>query len=251
MAKPVIEAHPALVIVYNTSKFPRLLLSIYDAGYRGGKGPYPFAANVIGGNPDIKEKDNSSLEVLTREVKEEFNPDYQIDNPKTNIFKQRVLWAKPRDIKLVRDNILTNLKPFKDFYVQAKPFAEGTAEYNALFSYFFSEISEETLGIVESNLRRQKTLTTEGLVGIFSLGELENDPRGQLTTAHATAPVLNYAFGSSILHPSEIKIKALGLPRSSFQDYLTDFEYSKEQKPNHNNPSKMDPSFYEVVFGEL
>jgi len=127
---------------------------------------------------------------------------------------------------------------------------EGTASYVGIYSYFDSEISERAMKIAVSNLRRQKSLTPEGLTGVFTLKELEKDTRGKLSTAHMTAPVLNYKFGIKIPYPEEhIKATPIGTPRNSFRDYLTDFEYSRVRKPNHNNPKETDPSFYDIVFG--
>ena len=135
MTKPIIDAHPSLVIATNSLK-NKLLLSVYDSGYRGGEGPYPLSANVIGGNPDIEYDEKGPRQVLEREIIEEFDPNFQLKNPKTNQFNQRVAWANPKDIESIRNNLLEGLFPLSDFYVQAKPFAEGTAEYEAIFSYF-------------------------------------------------------------------------------------------------------------------
>ena len=244
MKNPIIEAHPALTIAYCPEN-KKLLLAVYDAGYRGGKGPYPTKPNCIGGNPP---PGNNPLEVLVREISEEYKPEFQIKNPRTNKFGQTVNWATPKDISLVRDGLLHNLQPFQDFLVDSISFGEGTVTYSAIYSYFHNQISKEVIECVESNLRRQKTLTPEGLTGVYTIDELVNDARGKFSTAHITAHALNKYFDSNIPHPSEIQANPLGEPRKSFREYLSDFEYSKEQKPNHNNPEKKDPSFYDILF---
>ncbi len=117
-------------------------------------------------------------------------------------------------------------------------------------SYFLSELPEGVIDVAEANLRRQKCLSPEGLVGVFTLDELVRDSRGKFSTAHITAPALNFCFGVKIPYPEEhLKVTPIGKPRNSYKDYLTDFEYSKLKKPNHNNPEEMDPSFHEVLFG--
>ena len=252
MSKQIIEAHPSLVIAHNPSQ-NKLLLSVYDSGYRKGIGPYPTKPNCIGGNPDISYIEKNPLEVLTREVGEEFDPEYQIHSPDTNIFDQRVNWALQRDIALIRDSLiyeLKSLKPHQDFYVNAESWRNGTATYQAIYSYFISELPDEVFETVESNLRRQKALVTEGLCGVYTLDELLNDPRGELSTAHITAQALNYTFGTIIPYPPHIKATPIGPPRQFFKDYLTEFEYLKDKKPNHNDPSKFDPSFHDVIFGK-
>lgn len=245
--KPIIEAHPALVIAHCISN-SKLLMAVYDSGYRKGKGPYPFAANCIGGNPGRGEK--NPLEVIKNEINEEYDPDRQgINHDKPNVFGQKVLWAAPGDIKLVRDSLIKGLKPYQDFLVNAQSWGEGTATYQAIYSYFQSNLSPDVIECAESNLRRQKTLSSEGLTGVFTLEELANDSRGELATAHATAHVLNYFFpGICLPTVKHLKVNSIGEPRDSFQDYLNDFQYSQERKPNHNNPEKQDPSFYDVLF---
>jgi len=248
--KVLVEAHPSVAIVYCATNPLNLLMAVYDEGYRGGKGPYPLAANLIGGNPDIKHNDKSPLEVLVREVEEEFDPNFQKQHPHTNQFNQEVVWAHPNDIGFIQRHILGNLAPLQDFYVQAQEFGLGTASYSAIYSAFLSGISKHAFDIARSNLANGKTLTTEGLSGIFSLVQLEQDPREEFATAHATAPIINYFLNSGIPYPEQIQATPIGEPRNTFQEYLRDFEYSRQVKPNHNNPQKLDPSFHETVFGK-
>jgi hypothetical protein len=249
MTKPIIVAQPSLVISYCKEDSTKLLLSVYDAGYRGGKGPYPMTPNCIGGNPDIEHDEIGPLQVLEREIAEEFDPDYQREHPETNIFNQRVNWASPQNIGFVRDNLLQDLAPWQDFVVNAESFGKGTQTYQAIYSYFVSELPESVFRVVESNLRRQKAIVTEGLVGVFTLDELVYDSRKELSTAHNTAPALNLFFGVDIPYPTQIQSHPIGVPKDSFADYLVDFEYSRVKTPNHNDPTKTDPSFREVLFG--
>jgi len=203
--KVLVEAHPSVAIVYSKSNPLNLLMSVYDERYRGGKGPYPLAANLIGGNPDIRHNDKSPLEVLVREIQEEFNPDFQKQHPHTNQFNQEVVWAPAEDIGFIQRHILGSLTPLQDFYVQAQEFGPGTASYSAIYSAFVSGISKQAFDMAKSNLADGKTLTTEGLSGVFTLEQLEQDPRGEFATAHASAPIINYFLNSGI--PIQNKFK--------------------------------------------
>jgi hypothetical protein len=250
MEKRIVEGQPSLVIAYCIQS-GKLLTAVYDSGYRKGKGPYPLTSNIIGGNPERGLVQKCPKDVLVREIKEEYDPLFQREHPLTNQFGQKVAWANPEDIALIQKELLQDLTPFQDFYVESTSFGEGTASYQGIYSYFFSDISAEAIKVAESNLRRQKCLTPEGLTGVFTLEELESDSRGQFSTAHITAPVLNYRFGTNIPFPSEfLRVSPIGKPRDSYRDYLEEFEYSTKRTPNHNDPTKMDPSFYQVIFGE-
>ena len=246
--KRIVENHASLVIAHNLTK-DKFLFSVYDSTYNKGIGPYPLTASIIGGDAEIEENGKSPLEVILREVNEEFDPDFQNEHPSTNDYGQRVAWANSGDIRLVKDDLIEGINPLMDFYVQAEHFSEGTFVYKGIFSYFSTILTEKTFDIINSNLRRQKSLVTEGLVGIFSLSELENDPRGPFSTAHPTAPVLNYLFNTAIPYPEQIKASPIGIPKKSFTDYLNDFTYSKESRLNHLNPTIIKSSIHEILFG--
>jgi len=234
MPKQTLDAHPALTIAY-CSENDKLLLAVYDAGYKRGKGPYPLAANCIGGNPP---PGNSPEEVLIREIKEEYDPDAPGPNKENPAaFDEKVAWANPGDIKLVSDALLSGLSRYQDIFVQSTSFGEGTDSYQAIYSYFQNEIPQNVMECAESNLRRQLRLCSEGLTGVFTLEELANDSRGDLTTAHITAHILNYRFpNANIPQNTNLVTSEIGLPRNSFQDYLPDFDYA--------------PDFATKLFGE-
>lgn len=218
--KITIDAHPSVVIAH-CEKAKKLLMAVYDGGYP--QVSYRFSANNIGGNP-IPD-DGSPINVLLTEVKDEYNPKH---GEKTK-FGEKVLWSPPEHINLVRGALIKRVVPYQDFLVRAVqlPSDPTTQSYDAVFSVFYSQINQEVIEIVESDLRRSRRLCTEGLTGIFTIDELTNDSvRGALSTAHATAPILNHYFGSNIPFPTELKAEAIGDVRASFRDYLMDFAYA-------------------------
>ena len=96
-------------------------------------------------------------------------------------------------------------------------------------SRFYSEIKPEVIEAVEANLRRCRRLSTEGLTGVFTIDELTNDPvKGNLSTAHATAPILNHYFGSRIPFPRQLTSEAISKVRLSFKNYQSDFVYGEK-----------------------
>src|SRR3989338_703652 len=79
----------------------------------------------------------------------------------------------------------------------------GNSPYQAIYSLYFAEISRELIETAERNIRDKKNLPTEGLFGVFTLEQLANSPRREFSTAHATAHILNWRFGSNIPHPGQ------------------------------------------------
>lgn len=222
MTKRTVEVHPSVTIAYCTEK-EKLLMAVYDSGYS--QVSYRFSANNIGGNPNPK--DGNPRNVLIREIREEYNPEH---GEKTN-FGEAVLWAQKEDISFVRDSLLKGLKPYKDFFVTAIQLPEDptTKNYHGIYSTFYSEVPKEAIEIVESNLRKCRRLSSEGLTGVFTLEELAKDQvKGGLSTAHGTALVLNDYFDTKIPYPEQLKAESLGTPRNSFGAYLFDFEYTEK-----------------------
>jgi len=225
MTKLTLVAHPSVTIAHCREN-GKLLMAVYDAGYS--QVSYRFSANNIGGNPDFQKhpNDTSPLNVFFREAGEEYDPNH----PEKTNFGETVLWAPPRNIFLVRKALLENTKPIQDFLVTAVKLIDDptTNAYSAIYSGFYTQVPLVTMDIVETNLRRCRRLCTEGLTGVFTIDELSHDRvKGRLSTAHATAPMINYLFGSNIPHPDELSATPIGQVRPTFQDYLADFNYAE------------------------
>ena len=196
-------------------------MAVYDGTYP--QVSYRFSANNIGGNPSPQDK--SPRNVLLREMGEEYDHNH---GEKTK-FGETVLWAPREDIKFIQDELTTNATAYMDFLMKAKQFSNDptTKTYTGIYSAFESEISEIAMEVAESNIRRLRRLSPEGLTGVFTLEELTNDPvKRNLSTAHATAPILNSFFNANIPYPPELTAEPIGEVRDSFRDYLCDFDYA-------------------------
>ncbi len=223
--KITIAGQPSVVIAHCDTK-NKLLMAVYDAGYK--QVSYRFSANNIGGNPDCEKHptDTSPNNVLVREVGEEYNSHHR----GMTKFGETVLWAPKEDIELIKDELINGARPYQDFLVRAVqlPNDPTTRNYTAIYSGFESEVSVSVIEAIESNLRRCRRLSTEGLTGVFTLDELANDPlKGNLSTAHATAPMINRLLGCRIPYPSQLTAEAIGQVRASFREYLVDFAYAE------------------------
>jgi len=217
--KIILDAHPSVVIAYS-EEAKKLLMSIYDEGY-----PIPVyrgSANNIGGNPEPWSI--SPENVLLEEIAEEFDPNH----PEEKKHVGKVPWASSLDIRFIQNALLGAVSPFQDFYVEVGKISGGHNPHKAIFSTFFSLISGEVIERAERNIKEDKHLTTEGLAGVFTLDELIHSPRREFSTAHATAPILNYRFESKIPYPKEIVARPIGPTRRSFSDYLPDYSYNNE-----------------------
>lgn len=217
--KRKLDAHPSVLIAYS-AEADKLLMSVYDEGYP--RKAYRLSANLIGGNPEAG--DSSPENVLIKEISEEFNPNHTAEKK----FVGLVAWARQEDIRLIRSKLLAELEPFQDFFVVGGEIPGGNKPYMGVYSTFIARISGGVIELAERNIKDRKNLTTEGLVGVFSIGELAKHLKGEFSTAHATAPILNYRFGSSIPYPKALTAEPIGMPRRSFKDYTCDFEYNNE-----------------------
>ena len=225
MGKIELGAHPSVMVVRSLDEF---LFSIYDEGYP--KKAYRLSANNIGGNPGLY--DVSPEGVLIKEVAEELDPNH----PEEKMYVGKVNWASEEDIRFIRNGLLAQVQPLQDFLVRQEGIIEGgNKPYTAIYSAFYAEVPFFVIENVKRNLRNGKNIPTEGLMGVYSLKQLEEHPRGEFGTAHITAHILNWKFGSNIPHPKQITTETIGLPRKSFKDYTCDFGYSDEKLRKASN----------------
>jgi hypothetical protein len=218
MDKRKLDAHPSVVVVRSLDDF---IFSIYDEGYP--RQAYRLSANNIGGNPEPYSV--SPERTLIQEIAEEFDPNHPVEKA----FIGKVEWASDRDIRFIRNGLLAEIKPLQDFFVQQKePIEGGNKPYTAIYSAFYAEIPFFITENVKENLRNGKNIPTEGLIGVYTLRQLENHSKGEFSTAHITAHILNWKYDSKILHPKQLTAEPIGLPRKSYKDYLFDFEYDNE-----------------------
>src|SRR3989344_6764335 len=176
MAKIKINHHVGVSIIRfkNTNKF---LFGIYDETYP--KKRYRGKANLIGGNHSIV--DSSPWELFIREIKEEFNNNYENKKKIKKLTSELVgkgfgqeeskkEFAKEGDIKEIRDSVLLNTKPYSDFVVSL-PTDKG--RISILYSVFETILSKETLKKIKKNISSGKKIRKEGLTKIIDLKDIK------------------------------------------------------------------------------
>lgn len=220
MGKIKLDAH-ASVVVAHCIESGKLVFNVYDDGYP--VTAYRGSANNIGGNPEAGDKDPEN--VLIREACEEFDPNHAEEKQHVG----KVVWASEQDIRIIRNGLLARLEPMQDFLATQQGIIEGgNKPYTAIYSAFYTAVSPEVIELVEKNIRDGRNIPTEGLVGVFTLEQLANHKRGEFSTAHLTAQILNWKFQTGIPSPKQLVSEPIGLPRRAFSYYLPDFEYSNE-----------------------
>jgi len=220
MTKKIIDAHPSVIIAY-CKEAKKFLMNEYDSGYS--KKTYRLSANLIGGNPEPA--DFGPENVLIKELSEEIDPNHPDEKKRVG----KVLWADSENIRSIRNFLLREIKPFQDFYIEIGEIPDGNLPHKGIYSVFYAEIPEAAVKIVENSTKNLENLTTEGNLRVFNYDELRFSPRKEFSTAHATAPIINYKFGLNIPYPSAVHIEAIGNPKRFYSEYLTDFEYNTEK----------------------
>ncbi len=235
MERKILRTHPSVMFVYSPKREGEVILSGYDGGYP--RIIYSSKPNLLGGNPKLSERNKGPYDVLKREVEEEINfRDKNVD------WKGRPInWANIEDIKLIQEGILNNIKPYDDVFIQAKDITrifkwmpeeknpvillKADTIYPSIHSVFGAEVSQEVFECVKYNINAGRRFFTEGFVGIYNPRQLEM--AGEFSTAHATAPILNYFLDSKIPYPEEIRLSRLNNGvRELYSDYDNDFEHS-------------------------
>jgi len=219
-SKLPIDAHPSVVIAYEPVS-EKLMFVAYDEGYP--KVAYRLSVNLIGGNPEAT--DSIPENVLIKEVSEEFDPNHPEEKKKVG----KVLWAPSEDIRIIRNTLLSNIKPYQDFYTVIGEITGGNKPHTAIFSTFQTIIDDKTVYLAERSMEDRTHVTTEGLLRVHTLEQLAKSERGEFATAHITAPILNHRFGCHLSFPSVVRVEAMGLPRRTYESYRTDFEYNNEK----------------------
>ncbi len=220
MPKERLDCHPSVVVAYSAME-KKFLMSIYDEGYP--RKAYRLSANNIGGNPEAEDRIPENL--LLKEIAEEFDPNHSEEKQHVG----KVLWAPDYHIRFIRNGLMAKVQPLQDFLVRQPEVIEGgNKPYQGIYSVFHTTLCGDVIEMIEDGLSKQYNFTTEGLLGVFSLEDLEESPRGEFSTAHITAHILNWKYGSKIPHPKQLTAEPIGLPRKTYRDYLSDFEYSQE-----------------------
>lgn len=222
--KVKIHNHASVVLVYNENK---ILSNIYDYTYP--KEIWRGRINLLGGGQD--RGDISPRLLLEREIREEFTikPEglRRYDSnfsdivgsgsgaPKISKFSSKI------DIDLVKNSVLKNLRPYKDFLVSFPCYRDRPA-FNVIFSVYISKIPLEVIDCVKKNLKENKSLISEGFLRITNLEELKS---GKVLAAWATGKIIEDYFKIKVLDPEGLDVKVLGAPKNSLKEYFEDYDY--------------------------
>jgi len=211
MEKTKLDYHPSSVIALR-KETGEVLMGVYTEGYHSKI--YIGSANLLGGNPT--KEDKSPLEVLTREINEEFA------NPPAN---RGNIWTKAQNIKEIRMALQHN-QPYADFFFEiTKMGGVKHTPCRGICSVFISYIPQEIFEKIRISILNGEKIMSEGAAGIFSINDLIKG--GIYSTAIVTPPILSEYFGVEIPKPDEVTAVRMVTPvRDSFRDYMEEFEYA-------------------------
>jgi hypothetical protein len=227
--------HACVAIVSSADK-SKFLLSRYDDGYPV-KIMFRGWGNLTGGANSRKDSILSSPEDLVRrEISEEYSVDaaeyeedmkHLTDKVIVGIVENKKRFAPREHIEFIRKSISDKLVPYADYVVRipGESFIQGKnrEQYQNIFSIFLSELPNDLLDMAKGDLEKGLTLVNEGSVHLAPIDELK---KGFPLLAWATAPVLiDYTGEKDIPNLIHATAERVGMPRRSFADYLTDFEY--------------------------
>lgn len=190
--------------------------------------------NFLGGGKKLEDFSPESL--VRREIQEEVYlkpneaPDILVaqDAGVTTFETPKITqFASQSEIDELRAYFLNNMYPHQDFLMDFSGFLiEGGPKLKspyAVFSIFRANLPIQIFNrVVRANLSQGKSLVNDGFLRITTLDELVS---GNPLCAWATGKVLENYFGREIPSPQAITATPIGMPRTSFQDYLNDFEY--------------------------
>jgi len=221
-----ISRHCSAVIV-KSSDNNLFLFSQYDH-------TYPFKdfrgyINLIGGGRDIK-KDNSPRETLEREINEEFS---NIIDENTDNFLYSLVgeyhnsakikqFSKTKEIFFIRDSILEEISPYKDFLIKIPPMGKLKTPFFVIHSVFVSTISPDIFQEVYKNNNRKRRVVNEGLIKIINKKDLIN---GKFKTIFGVSYIMADFLEKKVPLSIEIFTVPIGLTKNSFKEYEKNFIY--------------------------
>lgn len=200
--------HHAAVVVIESQMSRRFLFAGYDDGYP--VTVFRNAINLLGGNHESC--DRSPYDTLIREVNEELT-----------IIGEREKYAPEALIDSIREKIHESTKPIADFIVTDPPVRPGRKINDAIFSFYGARVDDYLLDEASKWLSEGKRITTEGFIRIVGLDEIVS---GSIPMAWGTPPLMKEYLGKEVPNSHNVQAIKIGMPRSSFSDYLGEFIYS-------------------------
>jgi hypothetical protein len=209
--------HLASMILVQSQKTNDFLFGGYNSTYP--KKCFRNTVNFIGGVcEDLV--DDSPLDTLIRELREEFSINKNVD----------LIYASEKDISIIRESIITNILPFKDYLVSF-PSVEGGQPFSSIHCVFHALIPEDIFEIARTNINENKKIKNEGIERVCSLKDLEI---GKVKMAWASGLITGDYCRTDIPNYKGLDIEIIGTPRKSFEYYKGDFIYTKNVDPLRN-----------------
>jgi hypothetical protein len=229
MSKISVNHHAGNIMV-ESEREGEFLCNIYDDTH-----PIPLCRgklNFLGGGKS--REDISPILTVRREINEEFSLSQNEsldeatlqDSGRTYDLPQIQKMASSSDIEFVKRSILENIVPYQDFLVDFKPIEGGPVLKvpRAIFSVFHSQIPEEIFEIARRNLSSNKSLVNDGFLRIVNAKELVT---GNPLTSWGVGRIFENYLGKTLPNLENMTAKPLGIPKESYREYLTEFDYSR------------------------
>jgi hypothetical protein len=222
--KTEVHNHASVILAYNGKD---IVSNIYDNTYP--KEIWRGRINLLGGGQSPG--DLSPRYLLEREIAEEFRISKEETKEYDENFRDLVgegkgapkinSFASKRDINLVRDFLLYNSEPWRDFLITLPPY-KNRSSFNVMFSSYVCPLSKKVMNCFRQNIKEGKSLVSEGFLKITSLSDIES---GNILTAWATGFVIEDFFNTNIPNPEGVSSQKLTSPKSSMEDYFKEYDY--------------------------
>lgn len=219
-----IHNHASAVLTYNDKE---ILSNCYDETYP--REIYRGRINLLGGGQG--KGDISPEYTLKREINEEFSTELEEDRHYDSNFSDVIgeglgaphpeLFASSNDILSVKEDILLDISPYKDFLISI-PQYKKIPGFNVIISYYVSSLKKETIDCVKRNLNQGKSLVSEGFLKISKLEDIFS---GNILTAWGSGEIIEDFFRQKVPNPDGMKFKELSKPRETMKDYFEEFDY--------------------------
>lgn len=218
----------AVALFAESQRGDEYLLGIYDNTYPVIK----YRGRAIGTSGGmVAGEDVSPFETLRRETLEEFSreQDYEdkfdptlaaVTGPGSR--PERIeRFAEQGLIDEVRDALLRESKPFRDYLVHVPAVQEGRNPFDMVLSTYSATLPQDLIESIRAALERGEGIKNEGLSRLVSVQSLIN---GTPLTAWATGHVIRDLKEIGPPNPEGVTVENIGLPRASFAEYR-EFEY--------------------------
>ncbi len=233
--KPILKrrvSHHAAVAIIESENRKEFLFDVYGDNYA--ILDYHGRINLIGGNHNYD--DLSPWDIWKREIEEEFSLE-ETEEKGENLTitgkkeKSDMEFAPIGKILAVRNEIIKNARPYKDFYFETPSLRMFKDKEiiklpigKCIYSVFLSSVNNDLFGEIKTYIREGKAIKQEGQTCIRNIEQLV---KGKTLCAAGTGLIMNDYLGVNIPNPDNAKLEYLGKPRNFMQDYLLDFEYKR------------------------